>query len=213
SDGVGYGDFAVKFPNKVGYQYTLKNVGKDVAVDSDVPYSGTDKGWAKQIDPTDPKSEHINAGYYAYDPTKDLKVNLDEKEVQMGSSLEITLPKVASTSVEAAEDTIEPSFFKNIKASTDGYKWSVADSSVATVKTLADGSAAVVGVSTKDKTISTTDLTITIQDIFGEKQSSIAPVYVTGTDGTIAQKDGYIIGATDFSLDYKAASALTDAQA
>ncbi|EEO6567021.1 LPXTG cell wall anchor domain-containing protein [Listeria monocytogenes] len=213
SDGVGYGDYAVKFPNKAGYQYTLKNVGKDVAVDSDVPYSGTDKGWAKQIDPTDPKSEHINAGYYAYDPTKDLKVNLDEKEVQMGSSLEIALPKVASTSVEAVEDTIEPSFFKNIKASTDGYKWSVADSSVATVKTLADGSAAVVGVSTKDKTISTTDLTITIQDIFGEKQSSTAPVYVTGTDGTIAQKDGYTIGATDFSLDYKAASALTDAQA
>ncbi|PWS21364.1 hypothetical protein DKP78_23960, partial [Enterococcus faecium] len=81
------------------------------------------------------------------------------------------------------EDTIEPSFFKNIKAATNGYKWTVADTNVATVQTLADGSAAVVGVSTNNKTIDVTDLTITIQDIFGTEQSSTAPVYVTGTEG------------------------------
>lgn len=88
----------------------------------------------------------------------------------MGRSLEITLPKVASTTGQAAEDTIEPSFFKNIKATTNGYKWTVADTKVATVQTLADGSAAVVGVSTNNKTIDVTDLTITIQDIFGTEK-------------------------------------------
>lgn len=213
SDGVGYGNYAVKFPDKAGYQYTLKNIGKDTSLNSDVPYSGADRGWAKQINPTLPSSQYTNAGYYAYNPTQDLKVNLDEKQVQMGRSLEITLPKVASTTGQAAEDTIEPSFFKNIKATTNGYKWTVADTKVATVQTLADGSAAVVGVSTNNKTIDVTDLTITIQDIFGTEKSSKAPVYVTGTDGTVAQQDGYTMGATDFSLEYKEATDLTKAQA
>ncbi|EAE3019060.1 LPXTG cell wall anchor domain-containing protein, partial [Listeria monocytogenes] len=213
NDGVGYGNYAVKFPDKAGYQYTLKNIGKDISLDSDVPYSGADRGWVKQIDPTLPSSQYTNAGYYAYDPTQDLKVNLDEKQVQMGRSLEITLPKVASTTGQAAEDTIEPSFFKNIKAATNGYKWTVADTNVATVQTLADGSAAVVGVSTNNKTIDVTDLTITIQDIFGTEKSSKAPVYVTGTDGTAAQQDGYTMGATDFSVEYKEATDLTKAQA
>ncbi|CCQ23359.1 Serine-aspartate repeat-containing protein C [Listeria monocytogenes N53-1] len=207
-DGVGYGNYAVKFPDKAGYQYTLKNIGKDISLDSDVPYSGADRGWVKQIDPTLPSSQYTNAGYYAYDPTQDLKVNLDEKQVQMGRSLEI-----ASTTGQAAEDTIEPSFFKNIKAATNGYKWTVADTNVATVQTLADGSAAVVGVSTNNKTIDVTDLTITIQDIFGTEKSSKAPVYVTGTDGTAAQQDGYTMGATDFSVEYKEATDLTKAQA
>nr|EAH3854792.1 LPXTG cell wall anchor domain-containing protein [Listeria monocytogenes] len=213
SDGVGYGNYAVKFPDKAGYQYTLKNIGKDTSLNSDVPYSGADRGWAKQINPTLPSSQYTNAGYYAYNPTQDLKVNLDEKQVQMGRSLEITLPKVASTTGQAAEDTIEPSFFKNIKATTNGYKWTVADTKVATVQTLADGSAAVVGVSTNDKTIDVTDLTLTIQDIFGTEQSSTAPVYVIGKEGTVAQQDGYTIGATDFSLEYKEATELTKAQA
>lgn len=213
SDGVGYGNYAVKFPDKAGYQYTLKNIGKDTSLNSDVPYSGADRGWAKQINPTLPSSQYTNAGYYAYNPTQDLKVNLDEKQVQMGRSLEITLPKVASTTGQAAEDTIEPSFFKNIKATTNGYKWTVADTKVATVQTLADGSAAVVGVSTNDKTIDVTDLTLTIQDIFGTEQSSTAPVYVTGKEGTVAQQDGYTMGAADFSLEYKEATELTKAQA
>ncbi|EAG8523818.1 LPXTG cell wall anchor domain-containing protein [Listeria innocua] len=213
NDGVGYGNYAVKLPDKAGYQYTLKNIGKDISLDSDVPYSGADKGWVKQIDPTQPSSQYANAGYYAYNPTQDLKVNLNEKRVQMGRNLEITLPKVASTTGQAAEDTIEPSFFKNIKATTNGYKWTVADTKVATVQTLADGSAAVVGVSTNDKTIDVTDLTITIQDIFGTEQSSKAPLYVTGTEGTVAQQDGYTMGATDFSMEYKEATDLTKAQA
>ncbi len=102
---------------------------------------------------------------------KNLKVNLNEKQVQMGRSLEITLPKVASTTGQAAEDTIEPSFFKNIKADNNGYKWTVADTNVATVQTLADGSAAVVGVSTNNKTIDVTDLTITIQDILVQNKA------------------------------------------
>lgn len=89
----------------------------------------------------------------------------------------------------------------------------VADTKVATVQTLADGSAAVVGVSTNDKTIDVTDLTLTIQDIFGTEQSSTAPVYVIGKEGTVAQQDGYTIGATDFSLEYKEATELTKAQA
>ncbi|WP_446923451.1 bacterial Ig-like domain-containing protein, partial [Listeria monocytogenes] len=38
-------------------------------------------------------------------------------------------------------------------------------------------------------------------------------VYVTGTDGTVAQQDGYTMGATDFSLEYKEATDLTKAQA
>ncbi|PZG48520.1 cell surface protein [Listeria ivanovii] len=211
NDGVGYGNYAVKFPDKAGYQFTLKNVGKDVSVDSDVPYSGADKGWVKQIDPTQPDYQYTNAGYYAYEPTTDLKVNLNEKQVKMGRSLEITLPKVASTSGQAAENTIEPAFFQNIQASTDGYKWTIADTGIATVKTMSDGSAAVVGVSTNNKTIAATDLTIAIQDIFGTTQSSTAPVYVTAADGTIVQKDAFIIGATDFSLEYKDAVALTDA--
>lgn len=212
SVGVGYGNYAVKFPDKSGYQYTLKNVGKDVSVDSDVPYSGADKGWVKQIDSTQPNSQYINAGYYAYEPTKDLKVNLNEKQVSMGQSLEVTLPKVASTSGQAAEDTIEPAFFKNIQASKDGYKWTIADSKIATVQTLSDGSAALVGVSTNDKAIAATELTIAIQDIFGTEQSSTAPVYVTATDGKIVQKDGFTIGAKDFSLEYKDATALTDTE-
>ncbi|MBC2262556.1 LPXTG cell wall anchor domain-containing protein [Listeria sp. FSL L7-0091] len=213
NDGVGYGNYAVKFPDKAGYQYTLKNIGKDISLDSDAPYSGADRGWVKQIDPTQPKSQHINAGYYAYDPMQDLKVNLNEKQVQVENSLEITLPKVPATTGQAAEDTIEPSFFKNIKAATDGYKWTVADTNVATVQTLADGSAAVVGISTKDKTIDVTDLTITIQDIFGTEQSSTAPVYVTSKAGTTVQQDGYTMGATDFSVEYKEATSLTEAQA
>ncbi|MBC1694940.1 cell surface protein, partial [Listeria welshimeri] len=166
----------------------------------------------KQIDSTQPNSQYINAGYYAYEPTKDLKVNLNEKQVSMGQSLEVTLPKVASTSGQAAEDTIEPAFFKNIQAGKDGYKWTIADSKIATVQTLSDGSAALVGVSTNDKAIAATELTIAIQDIFGSEQSSTAPVYVTATDGKIVQKDGFTIGAKDFSLEYKDATALTDTE-
>ncbi|WP_426617613.1 bacterial Ig-like domain-containing protein [Listeria ivanovii] len=210
---VGYGNYAVKFPDKAGYQYTLKNSGKDTTSDSDVPYSGTDKGWAKNIDPTQPTSQYISAGYYAYNPAEDLKVNLNEKRVQVGRSLEITLPKVASTSEQAAENTIEPAFFQNIQASINGYKWTVTNTSIARIQTLSDGLAAIVGVSANDKTIATTDITIEIQDILGTKQSSTAPVYVTSTDGTIIQKDGFTMGATDFSLEYKEAVSLTNTQA
>ncbi|MBC6296735.1 DUF5011 domain-containing protein [Listeria sp. FSL L7-1517] len=210
---VGYGNYAVKFPEKAGYQYTLKNVGKDVTLDSDVPYSGADKGWAKNVDPTQPTSQFINAGYYAYTPEQDLKVNLNEKRIQMGRSIEITLPKVASTSGQAAEDTIEPAFFQNIQASANGYKWTSANTGVATVQTLTDGSAAVVGVSTGGKTIAATDLTIALKDVFGTEQSSTAPVYVTSADGNIVQQDGFMMGATDFSLEYKEAVAVTDAKA
>lgn len=213
NDGVGYGTYAVKFPDKAGYQFSPSGKGSDGSIDSDVVSSGADKGWFKEIDSTIPESQYINAGYYAYTPEQDLKVNLNEKLVQAGSSLEITLPKVASTSGQAAEDTIEPEFFNNIQASSDGYKWTVADPGVATVTTLSDGSAAVVGVSAGDKTVAATDLTIAIQDIFGTTQSSTAPVYVTTPDGTVTQKDGYTIGATDFAMDYKDAVALTDAQA
>lgn len=210
---VGYGNYAVKFPDKAGYQYTLKNSGKDTTSDSDVPYSGTDKGWAKNIDPTQPTSQYISAGYYAYNPAEDLKVNLNEKRVQVGRSLEITLPKVASTSEQAAENTIEPAFFQNIQASINGYKWTVTNTSIARIQTLSDSLAAIVGVSANDKTIATTDITIEIQDILGTKQSSTAPVYVTSTDGTIIQKDGFTMGATDFSLEYKEAVSLTNTQA
>ncbi|MBC2118789.1 bacterial Ig-like domain-containing protein [Listeria marthii] len=211
--GVGYGNYAVNFPNKAGYQFTLKNVGKDATLDSDVPYSGADKGWNKQIDPTKPNSQYINAGYYAYNPTQDLKINLNEKQVRMGRSQEITLPKVAPTTGQAAEDTIEPSFFNNIKANTNGYKWTVLDTNVATVQTRADGSAAVVGVSTNGKAIDKTNLTITIKDVFGTEKSSTAPVYVTSTDATTAQRNGFTLGATNFSIEYKDGLSLTDAQA
>lgn len=212
NDNVGYGDYAVKFPEKDGYQFTLQNIGRDSSLNSNVPFMGADKGWVKQIDPTLPDSQFMNAGYIAYEPTKDLKVNLNEKRVQTGQSLGITLPKVASTSGDAAEDTIEPAFFQNIQASTNGYKWTSANTAIATVQTLTDGSAAVVGVSTNNKTIAATDLTLQIEDVFGTQKSSTAPVYVTSADGTIVQKDGFIIGATDFSLSYKEAVALTNAQ-
>lgn len=213
SSGVGYGKFAVKFPEKTGFQYTVQNAGKSDAVNSDVPYSGADKGWVKAIDPTQPTSENINAGYIQYALEKDLKVNLNEKLVQEGRNVKITLPKVASTSGQAAEDTIEPAFFQNIHATTDGYKWSAANTDIATVQTLSDGSSAVVGVSTKGKTVAATNLTIALQDIFGTQQSSTAPLYVKTADGQVVQKDGYTIGATDFSTEYKAAKSLTETQA
>ncbi|EDN7386489.1 LPXTG cell wall anchor domain-containing protein, partial [Listeria monocytogenes] len=210
--GVEYGKYAVKFPDKAGYEFTLKNVGKDSAIDSDVPNTGADKGWVKEIDPTQPDAASINAGYFQY-TAADLKVNLNEKLVREGASLKVTLPKVASTSGLAAEDTIEPAFFNNIQASVDGMKWTSADTSKATVQTLSDGSGAIVGVSAQGKTVSATNVTIAIQDMFGAKQSSTAPVYVATTDGKVTQKDSFTLGATDFSLEYKASVGLTDAQA
>ncbi|EAC9864814.1 DUF5011 domain-containing protein, partial [Listeria monocytogenes] len=154
----------------------------------------------------------INAGYFQY-TAADLKVNLNEKLVREGASLKVTLPKVASTSGLAAEDTIEPAFFNNIQASVDGMKWTSADTSKATVQTLSDGSGAIVGVSAQGKTVSATNVTIAIQDMFGAKQSSTAPVYVATTDGKVTQKDSFTLGATDFSLEYKASVGLTNAQA
>ncbi|MBC1498960.1 cell surface protein, partial [Listeria welshimeri] len=170
--GVDYGNYAVKFPDKDGYQFTLQNVGAESAIDSNPPNTGTDKGWVKNIDPAQPSAQNINAGYFAYSPEQDLKVNLDSKLVQTGNSLEVTLPKVASTSGEAAENTIEPEFFQNIQAATDGYKWSTANTGVATVQTLSDGSGAIVGGSTNGKTLAATDLNVEIQDIFGTKKTS-----------------------------------------
>ncbi|WP_239257417.1 hypothetical protein, partial [Listeria ilorinensis] len=126
----------------------------------------------KDIDPTLPTSQSINAGYFMYTPAQDLKVNLNEKMVQEGASLKVTLPKVTSTSRQAAEDTIEPSFFQNIQASTDGYVWTTADTSVATVRTLSDGSGAIVGGSAGGKTVAATDLTLAIQDLFGTQKTS-----------------------------------------
>ncbi|EBF5203443.1 DUF5011 domain-containing protein [Listeria monocytogenes] len=211
--GIGYGKYAVKFPEKEGHKLTLQNVGKDKAINSAAPNLGTDTGWVKEIDPAQPDAQHINAGYISYVPESDLKVNLNEKLVQEGKSLKITLPKVALTNGEAAEDTIEPDIFQKILATTDGYKWTTADPTIATAKTLTDGSGAIVGVSTKGKTIAATDLTITIKDIFGTETKSTAPVYVTTANGEFAQKDQLRIGATDFTLEYKDAIALTEAQA
>ncbi|EAF7125111.1 bacterial Ig-like domain-containing protein [Listeria monocytogenes] len=210
--GVAYGKYAVKFPDKAGYEFTLKNVGKDSTIDSDVPNTGADKGWVKEIDPTQPDAASINAGYFQY-TAADLKVNLNEKLVREGASLKVTLPKVASTSSLPVEDTIEPAFFNNIQASVDGMKWTSADTSKATVQTLSDGSGAIVGVSAQGKTVSATNVTIAIQDMFGAKQSSTAPVYVATTDGKVTQKDSFTLGATDFSLEYKASVGLTDEQA
>ncbi|MBC1836695.1 bacterial Ig-like domain-containing protein, partial [Listeria seeligeri] len=110
-------------------------------------------------------------------------------------------------------DTIEPDIFQKILATADGYKWTTADPTIATAKTLTDGSGAIVGVSTKGKTIAATDLTITIKDIFGTEKKSTAPVYVITANGEFSQKDQLRIGATDFTLEYKDAIALTEAQA
>ncbi|HAB0008190.1 TPA_asm: cell surface protein [Listeria monocytogenes] len=213
NSGLGYEKYAVKFPNKAGFEYTLQNAGKNSEIDSDVANTGTDKGWVKEIDPTQPASQFISAGYINYTPNQDLKVNLNDKRVQAGSSLKVTLPKVVSTSGIAAEDTIEPAFFQNIQNTTDGYKWTSANTGVATVQTLSDGSAAIVGVATNGKSVAASDLTIGLKDIYGTEASSTAPVYVTATDGTIAQKDGFTIGATNFALEYKASQTLTEAQA
>lgn len=211
--GVDYGNYAVKFPEKEGYQYTLQNVGKDSTVDSNPPNTGTDKGWVKNIDPVQPSAQNINAGYFAYSPEQDLKVNLDNKLVQTGNSLKVTLPKVASTSGEAAENTIEPEFFQNIQAKTDGYKWTTANTGIATVQTLSDGSGAIVGGSTNGKTLAATDLNVEIQDIFGTKKTSTAPVYVKTADGKVVQKNQFTLGATDFSLEFKDAQKLTESEA
>ncbi|MBF2482545.1 cell surface protein, partial [Listeria seeligeri] len=170
--GIGYGKYAVKFPDKAGYKFTLQNVGKDKSLNSATPNLGAETGWVKEIDPAQPDAQHINAGYISYVPETDLKVNLNEKLVQEGKSLKITLPKVAQTTGEAAEDTIEPDFFQKIQATTDGYKWTTANAGIATARTLSDGSGAIVGVSTNGKTIAATDLTIAIKDIFGTEQKS-----------------------------------------
>ncbi|MBC2186162.1 DUF5011 domain-containing protein [Listeria sp. FSL L7-0253] len=211
--GIGYGKYAVKFPDKEGHKFTLQNVGKDKSLNSATPNLGAETGWVKEIDPAQPDAQHINAGYISYVPETDLKVNLNEKIVQEGKSLKITLPKVAQTNGEAAEDTIEPDFFQKIQATTDGYKWTTANAGIATAKTLSDGSGAIVGVSTNGKTMAATDLTIAVKDIFGTEQKSTAPIYVTATSGNTAQKDQLRIGATNFTLEYKDALALTEAQA
>ncbi|MBC2157150.1 bacterial Ig-like domain-containing protein [Listeria innocua] len=211
--GIGYGKYAVKFPEKAGYKHTLQNVGRDKDLNSAAPNMGTEIGWVKDIDPAQPDAQHINAGYISYVPETDLKVNLNEKTVQEGKSLKITLPKVAPTSGEAAEDTIEPDIFQKIQANTDGYKWTTADASVATAKTLTDGSVAIVGGSTNGKTIRVTDLTIALKDIFGTEKKSTAPLYVTTANGKVAQKDELKIGATNFTLEYKDAVVLSEAQA
>ncbi|MBC2262681.1 LPXTG cell wall anchor domain-containing protein [Listeria sp. FSL L7-0091] len=210
--GVDYGNYAVKFPEKEGYQYTLQNIGKDGTIDSNPPNTGADKGWVKNIDPVQPSAQNINAGYFAYSPEQDLKVNLDNKLVQTGSSLTVTLPKVTSTSGEAAENTIEPEFFQNIQAKTDGYKWTTANTGIATVQTLSDGSGAIVGGSTNGKTLAATDLNVEIQDIFGTKKTSTAPVYVKTADGKVVQKNQFTLGATDFSIEYKDAQKLTETE-
>ncbi|MBC1488979.1 DUF5011 domain-containing protein [Listeria sp. FSL L7-1485] len=211
--GIAYGKYAVKFPSKAGYQYTLQDVSSNNAVNSNVAFSGANKGWVKDINPTQPTAQSISAGYLEYEPNQDLKVNLNEKLVQSGNSLKVTLPKVALTSGVAAEDTIEPAFFQNIQAATNGYKWTSGDTNIATVQTLSDGSAAIVGVSTNGKTIATTDLMIELQDVYGTKTTSTAPVFVTETNGTVTQKDGFTIGATNFAIEYKAAAELTESQA
>ncbi|MBC2307009.1 LPXTG cell wall anchor domain-containing protein [Listeria welshimeri] len=213
NSGVDYGKYAVKFPNKAGYQFTLKNAGTDSSIDSNVNYDGIDKSWVKDIDPTQLNSQYINAGYLKYTPNQDLKVNLNEKLVEVNNNLIITLPKVASTNGIAAEDTIEPDFFGNIQATTDSYSWVTADTAIARAQTLSDGSGSIVGVSTNGKTVAVTNLSITIQDIFGMKQSSTAPFYVTAKDGKVIQRDRFTIGGTDFSLEYKSAASLTEAQA
>ncbi|MBC1836619.1 SdrD B-like domain-containing protein, partial [Listeria seeligeri] len=52
--GIGYGKYAVKFPEKEGHKLTLQNVGKDKAINSAAPNLGTDTGWVKEIDPAQP---------------------------------------------------------------------------------------------------------------------------------------------------------------
>ncbi len=123
-----------------------------------------------------------------YAPDNDLKVNLSAKIVQAGKSLKVTLPKVRATSGEAVEDTIEPSFFHNIQAITDGYKWTSNDTTLATTQTANDGSGIIVGISAGNKAIATTDIGITIKDIFDTEKKSTAPVYITEPSATIAKK-------------------------
>lgn len=211
--GLAYGKYAVKFPDRAGNQFTLKKVGQDNTINSTVPNTGTDKGWVKEINPEQPTSQNINAGYMEYAPANDLKVNLSDKTLQAGKSLKVTLPKVEATSGEAAENTIEPSFFHNIQAPSNGYKWTSKDASVATVDTASDGSGIIVGVSTGDKAIATTDLSITIKDIFGTEKKSTAPVYITNSKAVVDQKGPITLGAMDFTLEHKEAIDLSETEA
>ncbi|EHH7705642.1 DUF5011 domain-containing protein [Listeria monocytogenes] len=210
---LSYGKYAVKFPERAGNQFTLKQVGQDNTINSTVSNKGTDKGWVKEIDPAQPVSQNINAGYMEYAPDNDLKVNLSAKIVQAGKSLKVTLPKVRATSGEAVEDTIEPSFFHNIQAITDGYKWTSNDTTLATTQTANDGSGIIVGISAGNKAIATTDIGITIKDIFDTEKKSTAPVYITEPSATIDQKEGLILGAMNFSLEYKDSNKLTETEA
>ncbi|KAI0979042.1 hypothetical protein GJ496_010078, partial [Pomphorhynchus laevis] len=215
--GLGYGKYAVEFTEKAGgtFQYTVPLAGTDRALDSDAIVSGPDRGWVKDIDATRVVAKTIGCGYLEYNPPLELKVNIDNKEVKTGEKIVVTIPTVASTGngVVAAEDTIEPEFFDNIKDPVSGYVWEIADPTLASINQKDDGSVEIVGITTNGNSLATTQITLTIKDIYGEVKTSTAQLIIKDKDANVVENTDMTIGATNFVIENADAAGLTDALA
>lgn len=87
---VGYGDYAVEFPNKAGYEFTKMNVGSNEELDSDAQMTGTQRGWVVGIDGIVPDGKQQSAGLVQYTATDITEDMADSYSVKKNKS--ITMP-------------------------------------------------------------------------------------------------------------------------
>ena len=168
--GLGYGKYAIKFVEKNSgtYQYTIHNpsnrdIDSDAIIANNLPNSGDQyKGWVLDIDATKPTAKTIGAGFIAYNPPIDLRVDITK------SSTSIKMSNTQQTINELLAYTVSPTFFDTIKNPTNAYTWSSSNPAIVSVT---NGS--ITGLQVGNATI-----TLTIKDVYGNTTSDTIEVTV-----------------------------------
>ena len=166
--GIGNGLYKVDFSGVLGIteRFTRINVGSDETIDSDVEFIGGNGGAVIDVSPAAISSKTISAGIVTYEmPT----ITITNGATITTQAVNAQYPNISKELIPA----ITPTYFEQIKATTNTISWTSSDIGIVTV----DTSGYIYG-----QAVGTTTVTATITDIYGGTSTATIAVTVTGNN-------------------------------
>ena len=164
--GIGNGLYKVDFTSALGVneRFTQTNIGLDETIDSDVEFIGANEGAVIDVSPAAISSKTISAGIVTYEmPT----IAITNGAAITTQAVNVQYPNISKGLTTA----ITPTYFEQIKATTNTISWVSSDTGIVTV----DTSGYIYG-----QAAGTATVTATITDIYGVTVTANIAVTVTG---------------------------------
>jgi|GEM_PF-4310387 len=164
--GIGNGLYKVDFTGSLGVneRFTQINIGSDETIDSDVEFIGVNEGAVIDVSPAAISSKTISAGIVTYEiPT----IAITNGATITTQAVNAQYPNISKGLTTA----ITPTYFEQIKATTNTISWTSSDTGIVTV----DTSGYIYG-----QAAGTATVTATITDTYGVTVTANIAVTVMG---------------------------------